>query len=41
MMEEVGLAVLFEVNHKVAGQKPSKPFDGRLEHRTIERYTNL
>ena len=39
--EEVGSAVLFEVNRKAVNEKPYKPFDSRLERRTTERYTNL
>ena len=39
--EDVGIAALFEVNRKIASQKPAKPFDARLEPRTTERYTNL
>ena len=39
--EAAGAAVLFEVNRKTVGEKPHKPFDGRLELRTTERYANL
>ena len=39
--EATGAAVLFEVNRKTVSEKPHKPFDGRLEPRTIERYANL
>ena len=39
--EEVGSAVLFEVNRKAVNEKPQRPFDGRLEPGTTDRYTNL
>ena len=39
--EAAGAAVLFEVNRKTVGEKPYKPFDGRLELRTTERYANF
>jgi len=39
--EEVGLPVLFEVGRKTIYQKPSTPFNARLEPRTIDRYINV
>ncbi len=39
--DSAGSAVLFEVNRKAVNVKPPRPFDARLEARTIERYINL
>ncbi|KXX72843.1 hypothetical protein MMYC01_210575 [Madurella mycetomatis] len=40
-IDEVGLAVLFEVNRKELGVKPPRPFDSRLEPATTDRYINV
>ena len=37
----VGHAALFEVNRKQASVKATKPFDGRMEEDTWERYTEV
>jgi superfamily II DNA helicase RecQ len=35
---KVGLAALFEIHRRAAGQKASRPFDARVEEDTWERY---